>query len=184
MRSIRLILLALLLACGPMTLSISAEDFETPLYDALLTSVQTLLSSQLTEDQKQTIMTGEQALQVARLTDTLRMLAKGRKCSQVVPVGLEEGTQEVIGGSQGETIRVCRVVLSWAGAVDLRYLAGTGTDCGTSTEELSGVMKQMTFIVDSGEGSPVELPEGADFCLAQDGAALGGGYVVFERVAQ
>lgn len=162
---------------------LQAEDFETPLYDALLSSIQSLLpDEQLTDAQKQTVLMGEQALQVARLTDTLRLMAKGGKCSQVAPVILSEGTVQVVAPAEGETVRICRVVLSWAAPVDLQYVAGTGATCGTGSSNVSGVMKQMTYIVDTAEGSPIELPESDGFCLSQTGTASGGGYVVYERI--
>jgi len=91
------------------------------------------------------------------------------------------GNTKIVGGTASEHIRVCHISFSTTLPEDIKLTNGTGTNCGSSTADLTGLYKSIvTFALDLyGELAAVS---GDDLCINQTGSqALGGivTYVVF-----
>lgn len=103
-----------------------------------------------------------------------------------IPIaGTIAGATKIIPGLSGKYTYITSLMLAPAAATAaVTFTAGTGTNCGTNTTSLTGVMTfgaAQTFIAGSGYGAILVAPKGYDICITIAAEATPGsiGYAQF-----
>jgi hypothetical protein len=91
------------------------------------------------------------------------------------------GNTQIIAPSAGKVTFVCKILLATATAEDVRLTRGTGTNCGTGTVNVSGIMPSILTLAFDADGTLV-LPSGQALCVNQSAAQAAGGIVTYAQL--
>lgn len=90
-------------------------------------------------------------------------------CSSSAAVSVTAGsTTEIVALSSAKVIRVCSLALSMSAAGTAQVVAGTGTNCGTATADLTGAMTLATGVpvaLSAANGSLLRTPASNALCV-------------------
>lgn len=93
-------------------------------------------------------------------------------------------TLQTVALAAGRRIHVCGFVLTGGGATSVRFVRGTGANCGTGTTNVSGPMElgdNTVIPYGGGEGAVFILPAGQALCLTNSAAIQVSGIVSYTR---
>lgn len=98
-----------------------------------------------------------------------------------VPVAAASATTtKVLAGVASQTTYVCGLGGAIVSGGTAQLIAGTGTNCGTNSVNLTGVMPAQTLTPDTPTSSIIVAPLGADICVVGTGAGAPiGGYMTY-----
>lgn len=96
---------------------------------------------------------------------------------QSAPINVATGTTQLIALRAGASIYITAIAFnSGAGADTVGFVYGTGTNCATGQNPLTGVMAlgtNSTASMGSGGGIILIVPQGQAFCIVTTGATTG-----------
>lgn len=122
-------------------------------------------------------------LALAFLLGTSSAFAQQKSCSGQAPISItagSSGTFQIVAGAANQNIRICHVSFSSSAAVNVSFVAGTGSNCGTGTANLSGAFQNLvTFSLTPGPAAGFTAGAGNSVCLVLSGAATVGGVVTW-----
>lgn len=111
------------------------------------------------------------------LTDTGGRLIQGAYALSV-PINLSSsGLQQIIAAGSGITT-VAYIELAFASAVNIKFEAGTGSNCGSSTVDLTGVLQN---VVTYTRDTPFIVPSGKALCIDLSASVVGGGSATYAQ---
>lgn len=92
------------------------------------------------------------------------------------------GDTQIIALSGSTVIRICHIDFSTTAAEDVKLTTGTGSNCGTSTANLTGLWKSVqSAAMDYGPFSPLVGVAANAVCLNQSVAQALGGVVIYDQ---
>lgn len=92
------------------------------------------------------------------------------------------GTTQVIALSGSTKIRLCGVYLTTAGAVNISFVRGTGSNCGTGTAAIGGVYQVISSIaLDFGPAMALTTAAGDAVCMVLGSAVSTTGTLVYAQ---
>ncbi len=92
------------------------------------------------------------------------------------------GDTEIIAASAATTIRICHLSFATVAPEDVKVVRGTGTNCGTSPADVTGLYKSIQAAAfDWGPFSPLTGAASGAICLNQSVMQALGGVVVYDQ---
>jgi hypothetical protein len=93
------------------------------------------------------------------------------------------GPTEIIPLTAGQTIRVCSFSATTAGMVslDVSFVRGTGTNCGTGTATIAGIYSTITALDLFSKDAPLTVTQGNALCLTNSAATAFTGVVIYAK---
>ena len=88
------------------------------------------------------------------------------------------GDTKIITGVAAQQIHVCHISFSTNAAEDIKLTSGTGTNCGTSTADVTGLYKSVTGLALDTLGV-LTAPASTDLCINQSAIQPLGGIVLY-----
>ena len=122
-------------------------------------------------------------LALAFLLGTSSAFAQGRSCSGQAPISItaaSSGTYQIVAGAANQNIRIGHVSFSASTAVNVTFVSGTGANCATGTNNLSGAFQNLvTFSLTPGANAGFTAGAGNSVCMVVSGAVTLGGIVTW-----
>lgn len=97
--------------------------------------------------------------------------------NQISIAGTVAASTKIISGISGKSIYVTALILVPVATGVVTFTTGTGTNCGTSTANVTGAMTfaaGQTLSLGSGNGAIIVIPQGFDLCITIATAAAPG----------
>jgi hypothetical protein len=93
------------------------------------------------------------------------------------------GPTEIVALGAGETIKVCNfsATVDAGGSLDVTFVYGTGTNCGTGTTTLAGPYDQITALDLWSKDAPLTVPDGNALCLTNSAGTAFTGVIVYAQ---
>jgi hypothetical protein len=102
-------------------------------------------------------------------------------CTQSAPITLSgSGNTQVIGLSGSTIVRICHVSLATGTPENIKITQGTGSNCGSSTADVTGFYQNVTSIALDFGGS-VRNSAGFAICINQSAAQTTGGVISYAQ---
>ncbi len=90
------------------------------------------------------------------------------------------GATQIVALSGSKVIRICHISFSTVATEDVKLVYGTGSNCGTGTNDLTGLYKTVqSFDFEYAFGSPLKAPAAQAICFNQSVAQAAGVTVVY-----
>ncbi len=133
---------------------------------------------------------GEEATGAAATTNPLMeglfndagTIEYGFVCDLSADFDITAGTTQIIALAAGDIIRVCHISVSWDAVVDFAIVEGTGANCGTGTNSLTGTYQDINAMtLDYTSRGALRGAAAQALCVVQTGAANGGGSVTYQQ---
>lgn len=133
---------------------------------------------------------GEEATGAAATTNPLMeglindagTIEYGFVCDLSTDFDITAGTTQVIALAAGDIIRLCHISVSWDAVVDFAVVEGTGANCGTGQNNLTGTYQNIDGIaLDYASRGALRGAAAQALCITQTGAANGGGSVTYQQ---
>lgn len=92
------------------------------------------------------------------------------------------GIVQLVGLTASQIIRVCHISLSSDTATNIKFLYGTGSNCGTGGTDITGLYNGVkTLALDFGPGAALRTIASNAFCISSSASATLGGVVSYAK---
>jgi hypothetical protein len=104
----------------------------------------------------------------------------GVTCTSSAPITLSaSGLTQIIAVSTGNPVTICGIMINFASAVSFQLVYGTGSNCGTGTTSITGVMPPLGGITIDSTFQLQPTPVSQAVCVNLGSAVVGGGIVTY-----
>ncbi len=107
----------------------------------------------------------------------------GFVCDQSAGFDIAAGTTQIIALSAGDIIRVCHISINWDAIVDFQLIEGTGVNCATAPNDLTGTYQDIgeAIVLNYTSRGALRGTASQALCITQTGVANGGGSVTYQQ---